>query len=80
MASMRKRQLIVSVILFLFSVMPLLQSLNNPRLAALHAADVVALMASGACLGIASVALLGRLMLHQTKVVKGRQATLPKTS
>ena len=60
---MRKRQLIVGVMLLVFGTVPLLNTLSNPRLAALRAVDMVRLMASGACFGVAVVALLGRLRM-----------------
>jgi hypothetical protein len=50
--------------LLFFGSMSLLRMLGNPRLAALHGSDIVALTGSGACLGVALVALLGRIKLR----------------
>jgi hypothetical protein len=53
----------MGVILLFFGSMSLLRMIGNPRLAALHASDIVALTGCGACLGVALVALLGRIQL-----------------
>jgi hypothetical protein len=44
--------------------MALFSSLSKPRVAALHGADIVGLVAAGACLGVALVGLLGKLKVR----------------
>jgi hypothetical protein len=41
--------------------MVLLNNLGKPRVEALHGADIAGIMASGACLGVGFIGLLGRL-------------------
>jgi hypothetical protein len=60
----QKSNRILGVILLFFGAMSLLRILGNPRLAALHGSDIVALTGCGACLGVALVALLGRIKLR----------------
>jgi hypothetical protein len=60
----RKSNRIMGVVLFVFGSMSLLRILGNPRIAALHGSDIVALTGCGACLGIALLALLGRINLR----------------
>jgi hypothetical protein len=57
----RKVNRIMGVVLLFFGSMSLVRTLNNPRLAALHGSDIVALTGCGACLGVALLALLGRV-------------------
>ena len=61
MAGMNKRKSsrIAGVFLILFGVMPLLNSLSNPRLAAAHGSDLLKLIAVGACFGIGAFILAG---------------------
>ena len=56
---MRKRQLLVGAMLLFLGAIPLLNSLSN----GLRAIDCVRLIGSGACFGVAIVAILGRLRL-----------------
>jgi hypothetical protein len=49
---MNKQRVFVSLFLFLFGAMPLLNSLSNPRIQALHGSDIVRLIASGICFGV----------------------------
>jgi hypothetical protein len=61
MAAMNKRKSnrITGLFLMLFGVMPLLNSLSNPRLAAAHGADRLQLIAVGMCFGIGGFLLAG---------------------
>ena len=59
-----KSNRIMGVILLFFGSMSLLRMLDNPRLAALHGSDIVALTGCGACFGVALVALFGRIRLR----------------
>ena len=61
MAAMNKRKSsrITGVFLILFGVMPLLNSLSNPRLAAAHGSDLLKLIAAGVCFGIGAFLLAG---------------------
>ena len=43
----------------LFGVLPLLNSLSNPRLAAAHGSDLLKLIAVGVCFGIGALMLAG---------------------
>jgi hypothetical protein len=61
MAAMNKRtsSRITGVFLILFGFMPLLNSLNNPRLAAAHGSDFLKLIAVGLCFGVGALLLAG---------------------
>jgi hypothetical protein len=50
--------------LLIFAVMLLFWYLTQPRVRALHGADIVGLMACGACFGIAFAGLIGQLKLR----------------
>ena len=54
---------IAGTFVLLFGLMSLSSSLNRPRVQALHGSDILGLMASGACLAVALVGLLGRLKI-----------------
>lgn len=54
----------VGFILLFFGSVSLYRISHTPRLDALHGSDIVQLLGSGACLGVAMVALLGRLKLR----------------
>ncbi len=56
---MNKRRVFTFAFLLLFGVIPLLNSLNNPRLSGMRGADRIQLMASGLCFGMAFGVLLG---------------------
>ena len=60
----RKSSHIMGVLLLLFGSLSLLRILDNPRLAALHGSDIVALTGCGACFAVALLALLGRIKLR----------------
>jgi hypothetical protein len=55
----RKSSRITGVFVILFGVMPLLNSLSNPRLAAAHGSDRLKLIAVGVCFGIGAFLLAG---------------------
>ena len=55
----RKSSRIAGVFLILFGLMPLLNSLGNPRLAAAHGSDLLKLIAVGLCFGIGALMLAG---------------------
>jgi hypothetical protein len=61
MAAMNKRKpsRITGVFVMLFGVLPLLNSLHNPRLAAAHGSDRLQLIAVGVCFGIGAFILAG---------------------
>lgn len=50
--------------MLLFGLMALFSSLGKPGVEALRAVDSIGLIASGACLGVAIVGLLGRLRIR----------------
>jgi hypothetical protein len=56
---MRKRRVILFAFLLMLGLFPLLNSLSNPRLEALHKSDLVQLIASGLCFGLGFGLLLG---------------------
>lgn len=58
---MRNRSRMIGVIMLLFGVMALVSSLNKPRVKPLHVPDILGLIGSGMCFGVALGALLGRL-------------------
>ncbi len=55
----RKPSRINGVFVILLGVLPLLNSLSNPRLAAAHGADRLQLIAVGVCFGIGAFLLAG---------------------
>ncbi len=61
---MKKSSRFTGLILALMGTMVLLNNLAKPRVEALHGADIVGLLASGACFGIAIAGLLGRLRVR----------------
>lgn len=56
---MGKRRVMLFLFLLAFGMLPLLNSLSNPRLAGLHGSDVVRLVASGLCFGVGFGVLVG---------------------
>ena len=57
---------IFGVVMLSLGLTSLARALGNQRIAALHGSDIVLLIACGACLGVAIVALLGRVKLRST--------------
>ena len=58
---MKKSSRFTGLVLALLGAMVLLNNLGKPRVEALHGSDVWGLVASGMCLGIGFVGLMGRL-------------------
>jgi len=58
-----RRRIFVFGFLFIFGLLGLSRSIDNPRVQTLHGSDVVQLMASGACFGVAFGLLLGKRKL-----------------
>lgn len=56
---MGKRKLVLVLFLMLFGLFPFLNSLSNPRIAALHGVDILQLVASGLCFGVGLGILIG---------------------
>jgi hypothetical protein len=56
---MNKRRVFVGCFILLFGVMPLLNSLSNPRTQALHGSDRLQLIAAGICFGVGFGVLVG---------------------
>ena len=50
---MNKRRFMAPLFLLLFGLFALVSALGEPRLAALHGSDIVRLVASGLCFGVA---------------------------
>jgi hypothetical protein len=61
---MQRRSRFTGLFLALLGVMVLLSNLSKPRIAALHGADILSLIACGVCFGIAFVGLIGRLRVR----------------
>lgn len=62
---MHKSSRLTGLILALVGLMVLLANLGKPRIEALHGSDVVGLVASGMCFGVALVGLTGRLRIRR---------------
>ncbi len=58
----KKRTVFAALFVLAIGFLPLLNSLDNPRLAALHGVDIVRLVAAGFCFGTA----FGMLMSART--------------
>ena len=58
---MKKRSRLTGLCLALLGSVVLLNNLGKPRIEALHGSDVLGLVASGICWGVAFVGLIGRL-------------------
>jgi hypothetical protein len=59
---MKKSSRFTGLVLAVMGTMVLLNNLGKPRVEALHGSDVWGLVASGMCLGIGFVGLMGRLV------------------
>jgi len=57
---MKKSSRFTGLVLTLLGAMVLLNNLGKPRVEALHGSDVGGLVASGMCLGIGFIGLMGR--------------------
>ena len=74
---MKKQSRITGLVATLMGSMVLLNSLDKPRVTALHAPDVMGLVAAGALLGIGFAGLIGRLnMLSSTNSAKDQSRGL----
>jgi hypothetical protein len=60
---MDKRSRIAGAFVLIFGLMSLFSSLSRPSVQALHGFEILGLIASGACLAVALVGLLGRLKI-----------------
>ena len=67
---MKKSSRLTGLVLMLLGATVLLNNLGTPRIAALHGADVLKLVASGGLLGIGFVGLMDRLYFG-TSTVQG---------
>lgn len=56
---MNRRRLGVAVFLFLFGLIPLMNSLSNPRISGMRWVDRLQLISSGMCLGVGFGILVG---------------------
>jgi hypothetical protein len=56
---MTKKRVLFSIMMLLFGLAPLFNSLGNPRLEALHGADFARLIAVGMCFGVGLGVLFG---------------------
>jgi hypothetical protein len=56
---MNKRLVFMGFVILIVGVMPLLNSLSNPRTQALHGSDFVQLIASGVSFGVGFAVLVG---------------------
>ena len=61
---MRRRRIIVGVFMLMFGLLPLLNTIGNPRIQTLHGSDVSGLIASGLCFGFGLGLLLSKLMFR----------------
>ena len=62
---MKRSSLITGLILVLWGGLALLSSLSKPRVQALHGTDILGLIGSGMCFGVAFVGLIGRLKVRE---------------
>jgi hypothetical protein len=61
-APVRKARIFVGLFVLISGVPPLINALGNPRVATLHGADVIGLLASGLCFGFGLALLISRLI------------------
>jgi hypothetical protein len=69
---MKKSSRFTGLVLALLGVMVLLNNLGKPRVEALHGSDVLGLVASGLCLGIGFVGLMGMLSFPSSRKDQSR--------
>ena len=67
---MRRRMIVLFFAMIVAGLIPLLQSLNNPRLAGMRAFDRVQLITSGLCFGTALGALVSAASKEKRKDVE----------
>ena len=61
---MQKSSRLTGLFVALLGLMALLASLSKPRVEALHGSDILGLIGSGMCFGVAFVGLIGRLKVR----------------
>ena len=61
---MNKSSRFTGLVLALLGLTVLLNNLGKPRIEALHGSDVMGLVASGVCFGVAFIGLIGRLKIR----------------
>ena len=61
---MHRSSRLIGSMLAMLGLMVLLNNLGKPRIEALHGSDVLGLVASGICFGVAFVGLIGRLKVR----------------
>ena len=64
---MKKSSRLTGLVLTLVGILPLLNSLDQPRVAALHGSEVLRLVAAGMLFGVGFAGLMGRLDLPSSK-------------
>lgn len=63
-ARRRKARIFIGLFVLILGVPPLINSIDNPRLASLHGVDFVRLLASGWCFGIGFALLMSRVFFR----------------
>jgi hypothetical protein len=63
-AGRRKARIFVGLFVLLSGVPPLINAMENPRVAILHGPDVIGLFASGLCFGFGLALLIGRIFFR----------------
>jgi hypothetical protein len=63
-AARRKARIFVGIFVLMSGVPPLMNAMDNPRLAILHGPDVMGLLASGLCFGFGLALLISRLIFR----------------
>ena len=64
---MKKSSRLTGLVFALMGILPLLNNLDKPRVAALHFSDVLGLVAAGMLFGVGFVGLMGRLDLTSSR-------------
>jgi hypothetical protein len=64
---MKKSSRLTGLVFALMGIPPLLNSLDKPRVAALHGSEVLRLVAAGMLFGVGFVGLMGRLDLPSSR-------------
>ena len=64
---MKKSSRLTGLVVTLMGILPLLNHLDKPRVAALHGSDVLGLVAAGMLFGVGFVGLMGRLDLTSSR-------------
>jgi hypothetical protein len=64
---MKKSSRLTGLIFALMGILPLLNSLDQPRVAALHGSEVLRLVAAGMLFGVGFAGLMGRVDLPNSR-------------